>query len=521
MTSRQLLTLLVAGLLLLGLVGSPSAAPNDRQICQEEQPARRADDVKDWDAIIAACSRLISSRTLRGAQLADAYWVRAKQYDERREYDRALADYSEAIKLSPKNSTYLFYRAMIYRYNKGDPDRAIADLSEAIRLEKSETYLALRGEIYELKDQPEKALADYRAALSANPSYQTAREDLERLEAKMAAPPPAPAAPAAAAAAAKPATVAAAPAAATDSSDCTAQFYTAAKDPAARLAACTRVIESSESGEYERSTAYAQRGLTFRQTGEFERAIADYDEALRIYPTFAGPHVLRASVLLDLGQTERAIADWDAVIRSHSDDIASTPSSNLYWLRGLSYLSKGELDRAIADFSEGIRLYPDDIFKFLYSRSRAHLFKGELEQAHADATQAVALPPGRIAGATVTALVTRAMVYEWAGQLDDAMTDLNEAIKADPKLGLAYAYRGHVREAKGEREQAQTDLAAAMQHNPAVVWGYVYLGNVLEMSGRMDRALIEYETALKLDPKTLAAAKGRDRVRAALAAAGK
>jgi tetratricopeptide (TPR) repeat protein len=164
------------GLLLAALIGSPAAA-DDRQICHEEQPARRPDDVKDWDSVIQACSRIISSRAVRGGQLADAYFVRGIQYEERRDYDRALEDFSAAIWLEPKSARYLFYRAHVYKYNKRDPDRALADLSEAIRLASDNAlYLRSRGELYEGKRQWDNALADYRAALSVDPNDRPARD---------------------------------------------------------------------------------------------------------------------------------------------------------------------------------------------------------------------------------------------------------------------------------------------------------------------------------------------------------
>src|SRR5262249_15219124 len=51
-----------------------------------------------------------------------------------RDYDRAIADYSDAIRLIPTNAPAFFARGNAYA-SKGDPDRAISDFSEAIRLD--------------------------------------------------------------------------------------------------------------------------------------------------------------------------------------------------------------------------------------------------------------------------------------------------------------------------------------------------------------------------------------------------
>jgi len=54
-------------------------------------------------------------------------------YFIKKEYDGAVADFSEAIKLDPRTANGYVSRGLAYRA-KGDYDRAIADQSEALRL---------------------------------------------------------------------------------------------------------------------------------------------------------------------------------------------------------------------------------------------------------------------------------------------------------------------------------------------------------------------------------------------------
>src|SRR5262244_2068669 len=68
-----------------------------------------------------------------------------------RDYDRAIADYNEAIRLVPADAPAFFGRGNAYA-SKGDRDRAIADYSEAIRLDPKYAFaFNNRGIAYAIK----------------------------------------------------------------------------------------------------------------------------------------------------------------------------------------------------------------------------------------------------------------------------------------------------------------------------------------------------------------------------------
>jgi tetratricopeptide (TPR) repeat protein len=56
---------------------------------------------------------------------------------DKKELDKALADYSEAIKLEPRYSQAFSNRGLVF-LEKKDYDKAIADFTESIRLEPHE-----------------------------------------------------------------------------------------------------------------------------------------------------------------------------------------------------------------------------------------------------------------------------------------------------------------------------------------------------------------------------------------------
>ena len=80
------------------------------------------------------------------------------------DYDKAIANYNDAIKLDPKNIVAFIGRGDAYT-NKSDYDRALANYSEAIRLDpKSALALSDRGVAYALKGDYDQALADHSEA---------------------------------------------------------------------------------------------------------------------------------------------------------------------------------------------------------------------------------------------------------------------------------------------------------------------------------------------------------------------
>jgi tetratricopeptide (TPR) repeat protein len=195
----------------------------------------------DKDAAIAACTRVISSRKLNGQELAEVYNTRgslhrsykrnderaiadfsqairlapttAKLYVERgflylnakddpdravadfgrairldpRSFDEIIADLSDEIRADPSNPSAWFYRGSIYYWKKEDDDRAIADFSEALRLQPAAPVYTLRARSYERNGLIKEALADFRAALSHDPNHRSAKRGFQRLAAEIAA----------------------------------------------------------------------------------------------------------------------------------------------------------------------------------------------------------------------------------------------------------------------------------------------------------------------------------------------
>ena len=110
----------------------------------------------------------------------DSGAVRGLLHDNKGDYDRAIADLEQAIRLDPKYRRPIYNRGIAY-IDKGDYDRAIADLGKSVRLDpKDPKAYVIRGSAYDGKGDYNRAIANYDEALRLDPNLEIAAENKRR-----------------------------------------------------------------------------------------------------------------------------------------------------------------------------------------------------------------------------------------------------------------------------------------------------------------------------------------------------
>ena len=96
--------------------------------------------------------------------------LRAKGDDE-----RAIGDFTQAIKFDVKNALAFYNRGMAYR-GRGSIDLALADLDQAIRLDPKNpaVYYERGNALYDKRDY-DRAIADLNQAINVKPDYTAAK----------------------------------------------------------------------------------------------------------------------------------------------------------------------------------------------------------------------------------------------------------------------------------------------------------------------------------------------------------
>jgi tetratricopeptide (TPR) repeat protein len=88
----------------------------------------------DSDRLIRGCTAIIRSGHESPDDISRAYFNRGRAWSDKGEFDRAIQDFNEAIRLDPNYADAFNNRGVAYA-GKGDSSQAIADFDRAIQLD--------------------------------------------------------------------------------------------------------------------------------------------------------------------------------------------------------------------------------------------------------------------------------------------------------------------------------------------------------------------------------------------------
>ena len=125
---------------------------------------------------------------------------------------------------------------------------------------------------------------------------------------------------------------------------------------------------------------YLHRGSVWDAKGEYDIALADYNEAIRLDPNLAVAYYDRGNVWFDMQEYDKALADYNEAIRLDPNLALA------YTNRGVAWGHKQEYDKALADYNEAIRLDPQDSSAH---NGRAWVWATSPEEKYRDGKRAV------------------------------------------------------------------------------------------------------------------------------------
>ena len=192
--------------------------------------------------------------------------------------------------------------------------------------------------------------------------------------------------------------------------------------------------------------------------GRMPDAIAEYQNAVRIYPNYAEAHNNLGAILLQSGRTTEAVAEYRAAVSLDPD----YPDAHSNLGSALSRIP-GSLPEATAELETAVRLDPEN------ARRRAAL---------------------------------GSVLLQVPGRIPEAIGQLETAVKIDPELTDAhYSLAFGLAQIPGRLPDAVREFNIVLKGRPDDAGAHYQLGLVLSrMPGKLAEAIQEMETAARIRP---------------------
>lgn len=244
-------------------------------------------------------------------------------------------------------------------------------------------------------------------------------------------------------------------------------------------------------------TAFLFRAEAWEKKGDLSRARADLDRAVE-GRAGSEAYLRRAKLRVRDNEADKAVSDLTEYIK-----LVPWMGSG-YELRASAYRAQGALDLAVRDYSTVLELSPGNT-QARARRGDLHYARKDYDKAIADFSWVIEKDPGNAA----TALVRRARC--WLGKSDPgkAMSDLEAALKANPRDWTAVGLLMEASFARGDHARVLTEAQGILRLNPKNIFARQMRGRSLLAERRWEEAAAEFAELIKLEPGSADAYAGR------------
>lgn len=226
-----------------------------------------------------------------------------------------------------------------------------------------------------------------------------------------------------------------------------------------------------------RSGAYLNRGLCLIEKREYDRALQDLEKSIELdggnaFGQAALAWNLKARIHAIKGDALRAIADYDEAIK------LEPKNAGFYLERGAAHSILGQEDSALADFNQALSLNHDNAGTLWRMIASVHLRSGKLDRSVEAYTEAIRLQPKQ-----PRLLVERAAALNALGQFDRALADYRQAIELQPDDAELYFVLGDAYKSKNDYERAIGEYGRAIERDAGYANAYGHRGLVRFYTG--------------------------------------
>ncbi|WP_373539747.1 trypsin-like peptidase domain-containing protein [Chamaesiphon sp.] len=247
--------------------------------------------------------------------------------------------------------------------------------------------------------------------------------------------------------------------------------------------------------------AYSHRGVAKYDLEKYKEAIADYNRAISINSNYAEAYVNRGNLKVALGQIKEAVTDYDRAVSLNPN------FTYAYYNRAFLKYRLNQNKEAIADYDRAISLISNTINPNTINPNLASAYNnraapksdlGQKKEAIADYNKALSINPR-----LVTAYIGRSNNKFELGNNLAALIDIERAIIISPNNAIAFNNRAFLKVIMGKEREAVPDLERSISLDANQSESYACRGFIKEMFGNKQGAMVDYKQALKINPKLI------------------
>ncbi|BBM88198.1 protein kinase domain-containing protein [Candidatus Uabimicrobium amorphum] len=252
--------------------------------------------------------------------------------DDMRDFNKAIIEVVERIRLSDKYASFILDRDII------EPLESL--FNKSVHLKNAEEYIFLRAIVLRNQDIGQ-GIKDYTTIIKKDPKHFRAYYNRGRL-------------------------------------------YCEQKEYKKALVDFNKCIEL-EPSYYD---AYNCRGLIYRHFGLYERALADYNQSLKLNSKYSFVYRNRGVVYQNLNQHDKAIADFNKAVQINSE------SFQAYINRGVFYSSRRLYNKALDDYTRALLINPG-AFEAYHNIGSIHAIHKKYKEALAFYNKSILVDPSQ------------------------------------------------------------------------------------------------------------------------------
>jgi len=177
-------------------------------------------------------------------------------------------------------------------------------------------------------------------------------------------------------------------------------------------------VNDSAIANQAKAKEYLEIGNVFAGQDDYERALENYNSAIRLDQNFVDAFYYRSIAYIIQSDLDHAIEDLNHVI-NHRPDVP-----NYYFTRAKLYIDKKNYTCVIDDCTKAIELNPNCVTDYYYYRGIAYKNIGDNDRAIEDFSFVIRLDPN-----PVEALKQRSCIYAEIGKDDLAIRDFVQELK--------------------------------------------------------------------------------------------